>query len=198
MTTPPSFRKVNPADQPVLFLALSSATLPLSAVDEYAETMIAPAHLEPARRRPGPGVRRAEIRRARAGRSDRAGGAAASASTRSAAALDAANSNTPVGTLDGPRQSLTLEASGQLTEAAQYRPLIVAYRNGSPVRLGDVATVLDSVENDKIASRFNGTRSIMLAVQRQPDANTVEVVDSVKGAGADASARSCRPRSIST
>ena len=95
-------------------------------------------------------------------------------------ALGAANSNVPVGNLQGPHQGVTLEASGQLTKASQYRPLIVAYRNGHPVRLGDIATVLDSVENDQVASRFNGTRSIVLAVQRQPDANTVDVVDRVK------------------
>jgi HAE1 family hydrophobic/amphiphilic exporter-1 len=95
-------------------------------------------------------------------------------------AVAAANSNTPVGQLNGPAQNVTLMASGQLNEAAQYRPLIVTYKNGAPVRLGDIATVIDSVENDQVANWYNGTRTVMLAVMRQPDANTVEVVDSVK------------------
>jgi hydrophobe/amphiphile efflux-1 (HAE1) family protein len=179
MTTPPSFRKVNPADQPVLFLALSSATLPLSAVDEYAETLIGQriSSLSGIAQVLVFGAQKYAVR---VQVDPTALAAKGIGLDEVAAALDAANSNKPLGTLDGPRQSMTLEASGQLREAAQYRPLIVAYRNGSPVRLGDVANVLDSVENDKIASRFNGTRSIILAVQRQPDANTVEVVQRVK------------------
>jgi HAE1 family hydrophobic/amphiphilic exporter-1 len=92
----------------------------------------------------------------------------------------AANSNRPVGQLNGPKQNVTLQATPQLGEAAQYRPLIVAYRNGNPVRLGDVAEIIDGTENDKVASWFNGTRSVLLAVQRQPDANTIAVVDAVK------------------
>jgi multidrug efflux pump subunit AcrB len=179
MTTPPSFRKVNPADQPVLFLALSSATLPLSAVDEYAETLIAQ------RISSLPGIAQVLVYGAqkyavRVQVDPRTLAASGIGFDEIAQALDAANSNTPVGTLDGPRQSVTLEASGQLRQAAQYRPLIVAYRNGDPVRLGDVATVTDSVENDRVASWFNGTPSILLAVQRQPDANTIEAVERVK------------------
>jgi HAE1 family hydrophobic/amphiphilic exporter-1 len=95
-------------------------------------------------------------------------------------AVAAANSNTPVGQLSGPTQSFTLQASGQLDAARLYEPLIVAYRNGAPVRLGEVAKPVDSVENNKVAGWLNGTRSIILAVQRQPDANTVEVVDSIR------------------
>jgi HAE1 family hydrophobic/amphiphilic exporter-1 len=95
-------------------------------------------------------------------------------------AVAAANSSTPVGQLDGPNQSFTLQAPTQLNEAAHYRPLIVAYRNGAPVRLEEVAKAVDSVENNKVAGWLNGTRSIILAILRQPDANTVEVVDSVR------------------
>ncbi len=179
MTTPPSFRKVNPANSPVLFLALSSASLPLSAVDEYAETLLAQ------RVSSLTGVAQvlvfgAQKYAVRVQVDPSALAARGIGLDEVAAALEAANSNTPVGSLEGPHQSVTLEASGQLTKAAEYRPLIVAYRNGHPVRLGDIATVLDSVENTKVASRFNGTRSIVLAVQRQPDANTVDVVDRVK------------------
>ena len=90
------------------------------------------------------------------------------------------NSSAPVGTLTGPRQSIILQASGQLEKAADYRSVVVAWRNGAPVKLDEIARVIDSVENDKIASWFNGERSIVLAIQRQPDANTVEVVDSIR------------------
>ncbi|MCC7048864.1 MAG: efflux RND transporter permease subunit, partial [Alphaproteobacteria bacterium] len=179
MTTPPSFRKVNPADQPVLFLALSSSTLPLSTVDEYAETLIAQ------RLSTLTGVAQVQVYGAqkyavRVRADPKALASAGISLDQIQTAVSAANSNQPVGTLNGPKQSVTLQASPQLGEAALYRPLIVAYRNGNPVRLGDIATIVDGVENDKIASWFNGTRSILLAIQRQPDANTVQVVDSVK------------------
>jgi len=179
MTTPPSFRKVNPADQPVLFLALTSTTLPLSVVDEYAETLIAQ------RLSTLLGVAQVQVYGAqkfavRIQVDPNAVAAMGIGFDEIRTAVAAANSTTPVGTLSGPKRNLTLEASGQLENAAAFRPLIVAYRNGSPVRLQDIATVLDSVENDKQASWFNGERSILLAIQRQPDANTVEVVSSVR------------------
>ena len=88
-------------------------------------------------------------------------------------ALADTNSNAPIGTLMGDRRMQTLQATGQLERAIDYRTLIVTYRKGAPVRLGEIANVVDAVENDRIAGWFNGTRSIMLAVQRQPDANTV-------------------------
>src|SRR5213078_4638892 len=91
-----------------------------------------------------------------------------------------ANSNTPVGTLYGPKQSYTLLASGAMEKAAEYRKVVVAYRNGAPVYLGEIARVIDSVENDKVASWFNDNRAIVLAIQRQPDANTIAVVDAVR------------------
>src|SRR5205085_8014813 len=90
------------------------------------------------------------------------------------------NSNTPVGTLNGPRQAVTLTASGAMTKAEEYRKVVVAYRNGAPVYLDQIARVIDSVENDKIARWFNNDRAAVLAIQRQPDANTVAVVDAVK------------------
>ena len=95
-------------------------------------------------------------------------------------AVAKANSSVPVGTLTGPRQNVTLQASGQLEKAADYRSVVVAWRNGAPVKLDEIARVIDSVENDKIASWFNGERSIVLGIQRQPDANTVEVVDFIR------------------
>jgi hydrophobic/amphiphilic exporter-1 (mainly G- bacteria), HAE1 family len=95
-------------------------------------------------------------------------------------AINNANVNLPTGTLFGHSTAYTVQATGQLLQAAQYRPLIVAYRNGSPVRLDEVGTVFDSVENDKTASWFTGDRAIVLAIQRQPGTNTVEVVDNIK------------------
>ena len=179
MTTPPSFRKINPADQPILFLSLNSATLPLSAVDEYAETLIAQ------RVSTLPGIAQVLVYGAqkyavRVRVNPEAMAARNIGLDEVQKAVAAATSNTPVGTLSGKEQMLTLQATGQPSDAAAYRPLIVAYRNGAPVRLGDIADVVDSVQNDKVASWYNGRRSIILAVQRQPDANTVQVVDAVR------------------
>ncbi len=179
MTTPPSFQKVNPADQPVMFLTLASDTLPLSVVDEYAEVMIAQ------RISTLPGVAQVQVFggqkfavRVQADPEALASMGIGIDDIRNAVA--AANSNTPVGNLNGPAQNVTLQASGSLSKASQYRPIIVAYRNGAPIRLGQVAKVIDSVQNDQVASWYNGKRNVMLAVLRQPDANTVQVVDSVK------------------
>ena len=179
MTTPPSFQKVNPADQPVLFLVLSSATQPLSTVDEYAETLIGQRVSQLS------GVAQVQVYGAqkfavRVQANPEALAAKGIGLTDLQNAIAAANSSTPVGQLSGPNQSYTIEAPTGLNEAAHYRDLVVAYKNGAPVRLREVAKVIDSVENDQIAGWLNGTRSIILAVLRQPDANTVEVVDSVK------------------
>ena len=179
MTTPPSFQKVNPADQPVLFAALSSATQPLSMVDEYAETLMAQRISQLS------GVAQVSVFGAQKYAVRIQANPEALASKGIGLddlmnAVAAANSNTPVGQLSGPAQSFTLQANGQLDAAKLYQPLIVAYRNGAPVRLGEVAKAVDSVENNKVAGWLNGTRSIILAVQRQPDANTVEVVDSIR------------------
>ena len=94
--------------------------------------------------------------------------------------LTKANSNTPVGTLSGPDRNVTLLASGAMRRASDYKNVVAAWRNGAPVRLNEIANVIDSVENDKVASWFNNDRAVVLAIQRQPDANTVDVVDSVK------------------
>jgi HAE1 family hydrophobic/amphiphilic exporter-1 len=179
MTTPPSFQKVNPADSPVLFLTLSSNVLPLSTVDEYAETMMAQriSTISGVAQVAVYGAQKFAVR-IQANPEALAAKGLTLADIQNAVA--AANSNTPVGTMMGPQQSFTIEANGQLADAAKYRPLIVAYRNGAPVRLQDVAKVVDSVENDQVAGWLNGVRSVILAVQRQPDANTVQVVDAVK------------------
>jgi len=179
MTDPPSFRKVNPADQPILFLGLTSDTLPLSAVDEYAETYIAQrlSTLDGVAQVLVFGAQKYAVRiQVDPNRLASMGVGFDDVAN----AVAAANSNSPVGSLSGTQKSAVLQAPGQMTNAAQYRDLIVAYRNGSPVKLGDIGNVLDSVENNKTASWLNGHRSIVLAIQRQPDANTVEVIDRIR------------------
>jgi HAE1 family hydrophobic/amphiphilic exporter-1 len=179
MPNPPTFRKVNPADQPILNLSLNSPTLPLSVVDEYAETMISQ------RISMITGVAQVNVM----GSQKYAVRAQVDPSLLAArgigiddveAALEHHNVNQPTGTLWGPRQAFTVQATGQLMNAAAYRPLIVAYRSGRPVRLSELGRVVDSVENDKVAGWFNQARSITLMVQRQPGTNTVEVVDRIK------------------
>ena len=179
MTTPPSYRKVNPADAPILLLSLSSPTLPLSQLNDFAETAVQP--------KVGtlPGIAQVQIYGSqkyavRVQVDPNALSVRGIGIDELQKALTAANANTPVGTLSGERQQLVLAANPQLPNAAAFRDLIVAWRNGAPVRLGDVANVLDSVENIRTASWHNGTRAIVMAVQRQPDANTVEVVDRVR------------------
>jgi HAE1 family hydrophobic/amphiphilic exporter-1 len=179
MPTPPSLRKFNPSDSPILFLSLNSPVLPLSAVDEYAETLVAQ------RISMVDGVAQVQVYGAQkfAVRAQIDPDALASRSIGVddvSSAIRNANPNTPVGTLYGKTTNLTLRTNGQLFNAAAYRPLIIAYRNGTPVRLQDVATVTDSVENDKVASWYNGSRSVTLAIMRQPGTNTVAVVDAIK------------------
>lgn len=179
MLIPPSFRKVNPADFPVLFVSLSSETLPLSTVNEYGDITIGQTLSQI------PGVAQVLIygtqKFAIRVQADPEAAAARGLSLEDIrAAVSRANSSTPVGTLNGPKQDIAIQASGQLNKAIDYRQVVVAWRNGSPVKLDEVARIYDSVENDKIATWFNGTRSIVLAIQKQPDANTVAVVDAVR------------------
>ena len=179
MPSPPTFRKVNPADSPILFLALLSDTMPLSKVDEYAQTVLSP------RISTVSGVAQVGIYgtqkyavRVQVNPVSLAARGLTMAEVRTAISLG--NSNLPTGTLDGKNQTFTVKTSGQLMDAAGYRELVVTYRDGAPVRLGDVATVLDSVENDRQAAWFNDRQAIILSIQRQPGTNTVEIVDSIK------------------
>ena len=179
LPSPPSYQKVNPADQPILYLSLSSPTLPLSMVDEYAETFIAQ------RISMISGVAQVQVfgsqkYAVRAQLDPEALATRGIGIDEVASAIARGNVNLPTGTLYGKYQAFTIEASGQLSNAEAYRPLIVTYRNGSPVFLQDLGSVIDSVENDKIASWYNTTRAVVLAIQRQPGTNTVEVVDSIK------------------
>jgi HAE1 family hydrophobic/amphiphilic exporter-1 len=180
MPTPPTYTKVNPADQPVIYLALSSPTLPLSTVHEYADTFIAQ------RISMISGVAQVQVFGAqkfavRAQLDPKALAYRQIGIDEVGNALGLGNVNLPTGTLEGRQQAFTIEATGQLYNAAAYRPLIVAYRNGSPVRLEQIGRVIDSVENNKVANWYKNVRSVVLAIQRQPGTNTVEVVDSIKG-----------------
>ena len=179
MPTPPTYQKVNPAEQPILYLAMGSKTLPLYTVDQYAETLMGQ------RISMVKGVAQVQVYGSQkyAVRIQLDPQALA---TRQIGiddvhtAVQNANVNLPVGTLYGEHRAFTLQANGQLTHASLYRPLIVAYRNGSPVRLEDLGKVYDSVQNDRVANWWNDTDSVVLAIQRQPGTNTVEVVDAVK------------------
>ncbi|MDZ4368579.1 MAG: efflux RND transporter permease subunit, partial [Afipia sp.] len=179
MIIPPTFRKVNPAEFPILFLSLNSETLPLSTVNEYGDITVGQALSQI------PGVAQVLIYGAQKFairvQADPEAAAARGLSLEDIrTAVSRANSSTPVGTLNGPKQDIALQASAQLNKAVDYRQVVVAWRNGSPVKLDEVARIYDSVENDKVATWFNGRRAIVLAIQKQPDANTVAVVDAVK------------------
>lgn len=181
MTSPPSYRKVNPADAPIIFLALTSPSMSLSELNSYAEDLISPTLSTLT------GVALVQINgqkkyAVRVSANPEALAARGLTLDDVAAAIRTANANTPIGTLEGPRQTLTIQANRQLSDAAQFAKLIVATsENGSPVRLSEVADVEDSVESVKTASWVNGERAITLSVQRQPGANTVATVDAIKG-----------------
>ena len=179
MPSPPSYHKVNPADQAVLYLSLSSPTLPLSTVHEYAESWLAQ------RISMVSGVAQVQIfggqkYAVRVQVNPKALAMRQIGIDEVANAVMNANVNLPTGTLWGTHKTFTVQATGQLMEASEYRSIIVASRDGFPVRLEDLGRVIDSVENDKIAAWYNNVRAITLAVQRQPGTNTVEVVDAVK------------------
>ncbi|MFB3896075.1 MAG: efflux RND transporter permease subunit [bacterium] len=179
MPSAPTYQKVNPADSPIVFISLSSPTLPLYTLDEYAETVMAQ------RISMVDGVAQVSVY----------GGQAYAVriqlnpeelATRGigidevASAIDAANVNMPTGTLYGPHRAYTVQANGQITDAAMFRPLIVTYRNGYPVRLSDLGKVYDSVSNTRTAAWNVDQRAIVLAIQRQPGTNTVKVADDIK------------------
>jgi HAE1 family hydrophobic/amphiphilic exporter-1 len=181
MTTPPSYRKFNPADAPILLLALKSEVTPLSRIDAFVQQVLSPtlSTVE--------GVAQVQIfgsqkYAVRIQVDPTALAARGIGINELQAAITAANVNTPVGTMQSGPQQLTIEAETQLADAAHFADIIIATRDGRPVRLGDVAKVIDSVENLQLASWYDGSRALVVAVFRQPDANTVEVVDRVKTA----------------
>jgi HAE1 family hydrophobic/amphiphilic exporter-1 len=179
MTTPPSYKKVNPADAPVLFLSVLSDTLPLSAVNEYADTIIGQQISQL------PGVAQVNIfgsqkYAVRIRLKPDAIAARGISLQEVQSAVAAVSSITPTGVIGGQQQTLTLDMGLPTRSSEKFKDVVVAYRNGAPVRLREIATVEDGVENERIAGWFNDTRAINLAIYRQPDANTVEVVDLVK------------------
>jgi HAE1 family hydrophobic/amphiphilic exporter-1 len=178
---PPSYRKVNPADSPILYLALTSSTLPLSALDEYAETFMA-QRLSTVSGVAQVGVYGSQKYAVRIQLDPRALADRGVGLDQVTSAVAEGNPNLPTGTLWGHHKAYTISANGQIESAAEFRTAVIAYRNGRPIRLQDVARVL---EDDKTASWFDGTRSIVLAIQRQPGTNTVAVADAVKRALAE-------------
>ena len=179
MPTPPSYRKVNPANNSILLLALSSETLPLSAVDEFAQTILAQriSMISGVAQVDVIGSQKYAVRLQldpnqlavrQIGIDDVVN------------AIQRGNVDLPVGTLNAPTRAYTLVSDAQLTNAAAYGPMVVTYRNGAPVRLQDLGKALDSVENTRVASWFNDKRAVILGVQRQPGANVVQVVDAIK------------------
>ncbi|HTI97708.1 MAG TPA: multidrug efflux RND transporter permease subunit [Dongiaceae bacterium] len=179
MPTPPTYSKVNPADSPVLYLALSSPTLPLSMVDDYGETMMA-QRISMINGVAQVSVYGAQQYAVRVQLDPNKLAARGIGIDEVESAISSGNVNLPTGNLYGHHQAFTVQANGQLKDAADFRPLIVAYRNGSPVRLEELGRVFDSVQNDKVASWYNNTRAVVLAIQRQPGENTVEVVDAIQ------------------
>ncbi len=179
MPSPPSYQKVNPADQPILYVALISPTLPLSQVDEFGQTTMAQ------RISTVSGVAQVQVfgtqkYAVRAQVDPNKLAARGIALDEVSEAINKANVNLPTGTLYGKEQAFTVQATGQLQDAMAFRKLVVTYRNGSPVHLEELGNVIDGTQNDKVASWYNDTRAIVLAIQRQPGTNTVAVVDGIR------------------
>jgi HAE1 family hydrophobic/amphiphilic exporter-1 len=179
MPRPPSYQKANPADQAILYLSLDSDTLPLYTVTDYADIQLAQ------RISMVSGVSRVQVY----GEQKYAVRVQADPDKLAAhdigidevqRAISAGNTNLPTGRLDGQKQAFTIQSSGTLLNAAAYRPLIVAWRKGTPVRLEQLANVLDSVDNNKLIAWDNDVRGVILAIQRQPGTNTVDVVDNIR------------------
>jgi HAE1 family hydrophobic/amphiphilic exporter-1 len=176
---PPSYRKVNPADSPILYFALTSKTMPLSQLDEYGETFLAQ------RISMVPGIAQVQVfggqKYAVRVQLDPTSLANRGIGIDEVAdAIGNQNVSMPTGTLWGPNRASTIKANGQLQNAQEFRQMVVAYRNGAPVHLDELGNVLDDVENSRVASWYNGNRAVVLAIQRQPGTNTVEVANGVK------------------
>jgi multidrug efflux pump len=179
LPNPPIYSKVNPADAPILTLALSSDTLPLSKVEDLADTALA----QKISQLPGVGLVSISGGQKPAVRIQANPTALASYDLSLEdlrTALAAANVDQAKGVLDGPRQSFTIGANDQLTSSKQYNQVVIAYRNGAPVRLSDIATAVDSAENVKQAAWMNTTPAVIMNIQRQPGANIISVADRIK------------------
>ncbi|HVZ90131.1 MAG TPA: efflux RND transporter permease subunit [Rhizomicrobium sp.] len=179
MPTPPTLRKVNPSDSPIMYLALGSPTLPLQEVDKYAETLLARqlSTLSGVAQVNVYGSQKFAVRI----QADPVALAARGIGIDQVANIaNAANPNIPTGSLNGETQAVIVHSNGQLEDAAQFNRQIIAYRNGAPVRVEDVAKTVNGVENKYVASWYNGRRAIVLAIQRQPGSNTISVVNEIR------------------
>ena len=178
LPNPPSYSKVNPADQPILYLYLTSPTLPLSEVDNYAETYLA-QKLSTINGVAQVAVYGAQKYAARIQLDPQKLASQQLGLDQVQTAIQQGNVNLPTGSLSGAHKNFTVQTNGQLEDASAYRKLIVSYKNGAPVYLDQLGRIVDSVENDKLASWYNDTRAIILTIQRQPGTNTVQVVDTI-------------------
>ena len=179
MPNPPTLKKVNPADQPIMYLRVASSTLPLSKVNEFADTLIA-QRLSTINGVAQVLVTGQQKYAVRVQLDPSALASRAMGLDDVVTALQRGNVNQPVGTLYGVHRNYTVQANGQLTDADAYKSLIVVYRNGAPVLLRDLGDIVDSVENTRLASYYNGQQVVTLTIQRQPGTNTVEVVDAIR------------------
>jgi HAE1 family hydrophobic/amphiphilic exporter-1 len=179
MPSPPTYRKVNPAEQPVIYIAVYSDVLPIWQVDTYTETLMAEriSMVSGVAQVQVFGARKYAVRIQLDPKRLAAYGIGLD---QVATAVQNANVNLPTGNLEGTQKAYTLQATGQLMKAAEYRPLIVAYHNGAPVRLDQLGNVINGVQENLVSNWFNGHEAMVMAVQRQPGTNTVDVVHAVR------------------
>jgi hydrophobic/amphiphilic exporter-1 (mainly G- bacteria), HAE1 family len=179
LPNPPTYSKVNPADQPILYLYLDSPTLPLSDVDNYAETYLA-QKLSTINGVAQVSVYGSQKYAARIQLNPQALAAHKIGIDQVQTAIQSGNVNLPTGSLSGAHKNFNIQTNGQLQDAAAYRKLIVAYENGAPIYLNQLGRVIDGVEDPQVASWYDNTRAIILTIQRQPGTNTVQVVDTIQ------------------
>jgi len=178
MPSPPTLRKVNPSDSPILFLAMQSDSMPLYELDKYAENLLA-RQLSTLSGVAQVNVQGSQIFAVRLQVDPSQLAARNIGIDQVASAVQAANVNVATGTLNGPSQSTLVHVNGQLADAASWKRQIIAWRSGAPVRLEDVGTAIDSVENNRTATWLNGQRAIVLSIQRQPGSNTIQIIDEI-------------------
>jgi HAE1 family hydrophobic/amphiphilic exporter-1 len=178
LPSPPTLRKVNPSDAPIIYLAMQSPTMPVYQLDKYAENLLA-RQLSTLDGVAQVNIYGSQIYAARIQVDPYALAARGIGINQVASAIQAANVNQATGQLNGPNQQTLIHTNGQLEDAAAYNNQIIAYQNGAPVRIRDVGRAVDSVENNLVASYLNGKRAIVLAIQRQPGSNTIQIVDSI-------------------
>jgi HAE1 family hydrophobic/amphiphilic exporter-1 len=179
LPSPPTLRKVNPSDSPIIYLAMESPTMPLYQLDKYAENLLA-RQLSTLAGVAQVNVYGSQIYAARVQVDPFALAARGIGINQVVSAIQGANVNQATGQLNGPTQATLIHTNGQLEDAAAYNRQIIAYQNGAPVRIGDVGHTIDSVENNLVGSWYNGQHAIVLAIQRQPGSNTIQIVDSIK------------------